>query len=830
MRRLHPLPAVWLLALALPCPVYAIQQRQVEFLTPRGGTRGTTVEVLLQGMDLADPREILFYRGGIEAVGFETLPPLKEPLNVSHGGKVVERVKVRFKIAADCPLGEHPLRLRTGTTLGTLCTFWVSPFPTVDERETDVGQNDTPGRAEAVALNSTVAGKIHPGHGLDLDLYRVELKAGQGLGVEVDSLRLSMMAYGDSGYDLMVRVLDGEGRELARNDDNGLHVQDPLLSFKAPHDGPYLVEVRQRVFRHNPFGFYRLHVGTFTRPLAVYPAGGPAGSALNVRFLGDAAGETAQTVALPGRPGPFEVFPGPEGMRPPSPLTLRVSPYPNVLESDAKPEGPTPAPAVPVALNGVIESPGDTDEFRLPLKKGAAYRVRVYARSLGTPLDPKIWLRPAGAAAGANELSADDSALRDRDIFALSNDTRPKDMLDPSVVFTPKEDGDYLLGIGDTREAGGPTSVYRVEVEPVSDSVFTYVVSTANDAFEVNRVTGFIVPQGNRWTLNVSLGEGQGNRDQGDLELEPVGLPAGVKMTAPRVTKGLKTVPVQFEADRSAAEGSALIEIAARPVGTVVSPAGGSQQGVPFVNHSGGHAWHYVTLDKFALAVTRPAPFHVDLVAPRVALVRSGELTLTVKLTRHGGFDEAVDVQPDWLPPGVAGESAVTISPGQTEAKYTLHADPNAQPGAYKVAMNATTTGGLYYSGVGRVRVSSAFADLTVSQPYVAVEVRRTAVERGRRGEIVCDVKALKPFPGRASAVLRRLPGGVSLREPLPTFTAGDTRLTFSIEATPDALVGQYPGVVCEVTLEENGQSVRQQTGSGVLRVDPARSRPDASP
>ncbi len=72
---------------------------------------------------------------------------------------------------------------------------------------------------------------------------------------------------------------------------------------------------------------------------------------------------------------------------------------------------------------------------------------------------------------------------------------------------------------------GGSTFVYRVEVEPVRDSVFTYVVSTANDAFEANRVTGFIVPRGNRWTLNVLLGEGQGNTYKGDLDLVALGPP-----------------------------------------------------------------------------------------------------------------------------------------------------------------------------------------------------------------------------------------------------------------------------------------------------------------
>ncbi len=234
---------------------------------------------------------------------------------------------------------------------------------------------------------------IHEGGRLDRDLYRVDLKGGQRLGVEVDSMRLCMMAYGGSEYDLMAIIRDAEGRELARNDDNGLHVQDPLLSFVAPSDGAYLVEVRQRIFRNHHWGFYRLHVGDFARPLAIYPAGGKAGESQAVRLLGDASGEETQVVAIPEKPGAFDFFPGAAGHQPPSPMTLRSSPFGNVLEASSGDE--TPAPGLPIALNGLIETPGDVDTFRIPCKKGTSYRIRAFAGSLGSLLDARIRVKPA---------------------------------------------------------------------------------------------------------------------------------------------------------------------------------------------------------------------------------------------------------------------------------------------------------------------------------------------------------------------------------------------------------------------------------------------------
>src|SRR5580704_2081575 len=81
------------------------EQNMVDHLIPRGGSRGTTVEVDFRGRELKDPREVLFYQPGIKATGF--VP----------GAKPGEEVKVKFHISPDCPPGEHALRLRTATAL-----------------------------------------------------------------------------------------------------------------------------------------------------------------------------------------------------------------------------------------------------------------------------------------------------------------------------------------------------------------------------------------------------------------------------------------------------------------------------------------------------------------------------------------------------------------------------------------------------------------------------------------------------------------------------------------------------------------------------------------
>ena len=75
--------------------------------------------------------------------------------------------------------------------------------------------------------------------------------------------------------------------------------QDCLVSIIAPEDGKYIVQIRESAYGGNGACRYRLHVGTFPRPTAVYPAGGKPGEVINARFIGDAAGDIALPVTIP---------------------------------------------------------------------------------------------------------------------------------------------------------------------------------------------------------------------------------------------------------------------------------------------------------------------------------------------------------------------------------------------------------------------------------------------------------------------------------------------------------------------------------------------------
>ena len=80
-------------------------------IRPVGGQRGTELEITLSGARLGDAQEIIYYQPGITTVSLKKLDD--------------NNVRAKIKIAADCFLGLHDLRVRTATGISELRTFSV---------------------------------------------------------------------------------------------------------------------------------------------------------------------------------------------------------------------------------------------------------------------------------------------------------------------------------------------------------------------------------------------------------------------------------------------------------------------------------------------------------------------------------------------------------------------------------------------------------------------------------------------------------------------------------------------------------------------------------
>ncbi len=124
--------------------------------------------------------------------------------------------------------------------------------------------------------------------------------------------------------------------------------------------------------------------------------------------------------------------------------------------------------------------------------------------------------------------------------------------------------------------------------------------------------------------------------------------------------------------------------------------------------------------------------------------------------------------------------------------------------------------------GTGFNFVASNEVKVEVVQPYVQVKLTRAAIERQKDGEIIADLTHLRPLPRAATARLIRLPAGSELLEPV-TIKPGDKQVRFPIRINKDCLTGMYKSITCEITIQENGQTITQLSGNGTLRVDAER-------
>ncbi len=791
-------------------------------LSPPGGQRGTTVEVEFTGRYLTQPREVLFYEPGITV---ESIKPVDTAIGPNGKEQPVEagtRIHVRMKLAEDCPLGAHGMRLRTSNGLSDYRRFFVGPFPTVEENETSTKRNNTRETALAVPVNSTVLGRLNdPG---DVDLYRIEVKRGQRISAEIEAARLGV----DRGIpDLHLAIYDADGKKLAAADDSALFVQDPVLSVLAPKDGVYFVEVRHSTY--NGAGeTYRLHIGTFTRPTALYPAGGQAGTEVKFQVLGDPLGVRNQSVRLPATPGDFAfvAVDSADGVPAPSPNRLCVSPFPNVLEvepNDTPDQVASSATAtLPVAFNGIISKPGDVDCFRFRAKKGEQFRFHALAQALGSPLDPVIWIKQVGSKSNAPLMRATESRPNQLGLAPVGGLNRESH--DPVLEFTVPADGEYVLGIEDERGEGGSDSVYRIEVQPEEHAVHTYVAPEPENQFQPQLRQSIAVAPGNRSTVQVAIFS-TGRPYNGELELVGVNLPRGVTLRAPKLTVGMTRIPVVFEAAADAKPQAALIDLVARPVGGKESLVGGYRQTILMNAYGNNDYYLHVPISKLALAVTEPAPFRVEVEEPKSSLVQNGEMALKFKVHRSRGFDGPVTVLMEWKPTGLSTSTPVTVPADQTEGTYLLGAARNAAAGTHQItltAMNGVSRRG-YNDGEDRTYVASRPFRLTVAEPHVQARIARTSIERGKTATLVCKLTHLQAFSGKARATLARLPRGVELVEPMREITPADKEVSFTLRATPEALVGNYQGIVLDLTVIDNGQSVRQLSGSGMLRIDAER-------
>ncbi len=737
---------------------------------PSAAQRGIESEIEFRGDYLTDVKTVMF-----DEPGFEVVP----------GPPEKTKFKAKVKVAPTVRLGEHTFRIVTTSGVSDVRLFYVTPFPVVEEVE----DKENPKKAFPIALGTTVTGRTS---GEDQDSFEIEAKKGQRISAEVIGARLQTGTL----FDPYLSITKADGSRLTEVDDTAFTQQDPVASIVAPEDGKYVLSVKDSTNSGQGECQYLLNVGSFPRPLAVYPAGGPTGQELKVKLLGDASGPLEKTIKLPDQPDDrFEVF-SDDAAPAPQPNYFRVSTFPNVLEAEPN-NDPATAPAtadpLPLAFNGIVGEKGDLDTFKFTAKKGQAYDVTVWARRLRSPLDAVLSIYDAK---GNRIVQNDDSGSSDS-----------------YLRWTAPADGEFVVGIEDQLKRGGPTFTYRVEVTPMQPNITMWLPEMVQNSNQERRA--IVVPKGNRYASLIRV---KRNDIGGEIQLTTDGLPAGVTANGLTIDKSTDTIPVVFEAAADAA-------LAAKPFGikatTTEAPKDAPiksaiEQEIDIIGNGNQKPYYSIKEGTLAAAVTDEIPVKLGLLQPKAPLLQNGSVNLKVTAERKGDFKGAISLTLLYSPPGIGSAGTVQIKEGENEGIVPLSANANAALQKWKICVVGSAD-----FGKGVVWFSTPLIDLEIAPPFMAGQIVRTFVDQGDSTTVKVKLENKIPFEGKAKLSLLGLPPNTTADE--KEITKDDKEVTFTVKADATAPAALHKQLFCQFQLTKDGDTMTSSFAQGgSLRVDKA--------
>jgi hypothetical protein len=286
----------------------------------------------------------------------------------------------------------------------------------------------------------------------DVDRFRFQARKGQQLVGAVSARELvPYLADAVPGwFQATLTLYDTAGNEVAYNDDYRFH-PDPVLFYKIPEDGQYVIEIKDALYRGRADFVYRLTIGELPYITSIFPLGGPAGAATTVVLKGWNLPTDRLTMdARKKAPGIYPLSLR-QGSRVSNTVPFAVDTLPECL--DREPNNSSSGAqriTLPIIVNGRIDQPGDWDVFCFEGRAGQQIVAEVSARRLDSPLDSVLRLTNAAG----KQLAFND----DQEDRASGLHTHHADSL---LLATLPADGTFFVYLGDSQRQGGPEYAYR---------------------------------------------------------------------------------------------------------------------------------------------------------------------------------------------------------------------------------------------------------------------------------------------------------------------------------------------------------------------------------
>ncbi len=381
---------------------------------------------------------------------------------------IAELAVVQLTVAADAAPGQRELRLATAASLSNPLVFSVGPWPefsskaakNITEQKSAVAKtaaapkNRNTEPEMEVTLPAVVNGQILPG---EVDRYRFTASKGQRLVIAASARELiPYIADAVPGwFQATLAVYDDQGKELAYDDDFRFQ-PDPVLYYRIPADGQYVVEIKDAIYRGREDFVYRITIGESPFVTGVFPLGGPAGGQTKVELTGWNLPVTSLTMDAKDRePGSYPLA----GRGEPwlsDRVLFAVDTLPECLEQEPndQPEKSQQV-ASPVIVNGRIGQPDDADVFCFEGRAGDEIVAEIIARRLNSPLDSVLKLTDASG----KQLAVNDD-YEDKGAGLTTHHA------DSWLRVALPADGKYYLHLTDMQHQGGPEYAYRLRLSP----------------------------------------------------------------------------------------------------------------------------------------------------------------------------------------------------------------------------------------------------------------------------------------------------------------------------------------------------------------------------
>ena len=374
-----------------------------------------------------------------------------------------ESVTLNVEIDGAAAAGPRTLRLVTPTAISNPIVFCVGNHP---ERSEPAGKRRE--LASVIKLPAVLNGQMLPGQ---LDYYAFELQRGQRILIAVQARDLiPYLADAVPGWFQPAIILSDSSRQEVAATPVFRIGPDPVISFEAPENGWYCLEIRDALYRGREDFIYRMSVGEIPFVTGIFPLGGPLGSCASVDVKGWNLPREKGVPAPTSERGLHSV-PGVSNGFFTGDVVFAVDDLPEVSEHEPN-NGPSSALSVtlPVIINGRIDGPGDVDMFTFDCRAGENVVAEVVARRLNSPLDSYLKIFDSHG----RQIAFNDE-FEDKEAGLLTNQA------DSRLEFTAPATGQYFAQIGDTRKQGGEDFAYRLRIGPPRpDFVLRFVPAAIN--------------------------------------------------------------------------------------------------------------------------------------------------------------------------------------------------------------------------------------------------------------------------------------------------------------------------------------------------------------